>query len=80
MFLISIFNHIYETEYEALENNEEYQELKTAYTTAEKELVLSMTKKQRRMFHECMHQREKMTTAELHQLLSRYAILIPPRN
>lgn len=80
MFLNSLFHHIYASEFAALQDNTEYQEIKTAYTAAEKELIFSMTKAQRRMFHKCMQQREEVTNAELHQLLSRYAILILPRN
>ena len=79
MFLTALFHHIYTAEFEALQDDEEYQATKTAYTASEKELVLSMTKKQRRMFHECMRQREQVTTLELKHLLSRYTLLIPPR-
>ena len=80
MILTALLSHINTMIYDGFEENEEYQEIKTAYNAAEKELVLSMTKKQRRMFHECMRQREDLTRVELHQLLSHYTVLIPVKN
>ena len=80
MILTALLSHINTMIYDDFEENDEYQEIKTAYNAAEKELVLSMTKKQRRMFHECMRQRENLTKAELYQLLSHYTVLIPVQN
>lgn len=77
MTLISqLFYDIYDAEYAALEEDEEYQAAKTARAEAEKELVFAMTRKQRRMFHEYMAKVRQMDSLELRRLFSRSVLLM----
>ena len=77
MTLISqLFYVIYDTEYAALEEDEEYQAAKTARAEAEKELVFAMTRKQRRMFHDYMAKVRQMDSLELRRLFSRSVLLM----
>lgn len=77
MTLISqLFYDIYDAEYAALEEDEEYQAAKTARTEAEKELVFAMTRKQRRMFHDYMAKVRQMDSLELRRLFSRSVLLM----
>ena len=77
MTLISqLFYDIYDTEYAALEEDEEYQAAKTARAEAEKELVFAMTRKQRRMFHDYMAKVRQMDSLELRRLFSRSVLLM----
>ena len=77
MSLISqLFYDIYDAEYAALEEDEEYQAAKTARAEAEKELVFAMTRKQRRMFHDYMAKVRQMDSLELRRLFSRSVLLM----
>ena len=77
MTLISqLFYDIYDAEYAALEEDEEYQAAKTARAEAEKELVFAMMRKQRRMFHEYMAKVRQMDSLELRRLFSRGTLLL----
>ena len=76
MTLISqLFYDIYDAEYAALEEDEEYQAAKTARIKAEKELVFAMMRKQRRMLHEYMAKVRQMDSLELRRLFSRSVLL-----
>lgn len=77
--LSELFHYVYDAEYEALEEDEEYQAAKTVRNEREKTLVFAMTKKQRVMFHQYREQQEKLTALELRRLFSRCALLLPPR-
>ncbi len=77
MTLISqLFYDIYDTEYAALEEDEEYQAAKTARAEAEKELVFAMTRKQRRMFHDYAEKARQVDALELRRLFSRCTLLL----
>lgn len=77
MTLISqLFYDIYDAEYAALEEDEEYQAAKTARAEAEKELVFAMTRKQRRMFHDYAEKARQVDALELRRLFSRCTLLL----
>lgn len=80
MNVISTFYHyIYDAQYEALQNDEEYQAAWNQRNTLEKDLVMSLTRKQRVLFHQYRDQQEALTKIELHRLFAQCSILLTAR-
>lgn len=80
MNLISqLFHYIYDAEYAALEQDEEYREAKDQRDELERTLVTALTRRQRILFHQYRNQQEALTSLELRRLSSRCTLLLEAR-
>lgn len=77
--LSQLFHHIYNAEYAALEQDQEYQEAKDQRNELERTLVMALTRKQRILFHQYRSQQEALTSLELRRLSSRCTLLLEAR-
>lgn len=77
--LSQFFHYLYDAEYAALEEDEEYQAAKAARIEAERTLVFAMTRKQRRMFHDYAEKARYVDALELRRLFSHCTLLLDAR-
>lgn len=77
--LNQLFHYLYNAEYAALEQDEEYQEAKNRRNELEKTLTAALTRKQRILFHQYRNQQEALVSLELRRLSSRCTLLLEAR-
>jgi len=74
-----IISYIRDEKFEKIKGSEGYKAAESQKNEMELELVMSLTKKQRRMFHEYIQQREAMASMELAYLLKDCTLVVSPR-
>ena len=65
-----IIQHLIDQQFEKIRETEDYQTAWEQKNKAERELIGALTRKQRRLFHECVQRKDHLLAVELSHLLA----------
>lgn len=77
-----ILQNLIDQQFEKIRETEDYQAAWEQKNAAEKELIEALTRKQRRLFHECIQRKDELLAVELEHLLENCTLIfsVTPRS
>lgn len=72
-----IISYVREKISEKIEESEDFQAAKEQKNAAERDFVMSLTRKQRAAFHECIRKRDALAAVELAHFLEDCTLVVP---